>query len=53
MSGYRTSFDDYKTIKCEIRCDGYMKRAVDKNGLVGTINVFYGSDAGNAFSFKF
>ena len=50
---YKHNSDDYKTLKCEIRCDKTMQKAILNNGLVGTINVFYGGGLGNAFSFQF
>ena len=43
--------EDYKTLECEIRCDRTMQKAIQKNGLVGTINVFYGGGLGDAFLF--
>ena len=50
---YDHNFDDYKTLKCEIRGDKIAQKAIQNNGIVGTINVFYGGGLGNAFSFKF
>ena len=43
--------DSYKTLKCEIRCDKDMQKAIRKNGLYGIINIFYGDGLGDAFSF--
>jgi len=43
---------DYKTLQCEIRCDKEMQKAIQKNGLYGTMNVFYGNHSGNGFSFE-
>jgi hypothetical protein len=49
----RPDFDkgNYKTLKCEVRCDKTIQKAIQKNGLVGTINVFYGDGLGNGFTF--
>ena len=43
--------NDYKTISCTIQCNSEMKKAIDSNGLYGTINLFYGNGTGNAFIF--
>jgi hypothetical protein len=43
---------DLKTVSCEIRCDKKMQKAIQKNGLYGTINVFYGNGLGNGFTFN-
>jgi hypothetical protein len=43
--------ETYHTIKCEIRCDKKMQKAIQKNGLVGTINIFYGNGKGDGISF--
>ena len=47
--------DNYKrkhTINCEIRCNEDMQKAIQKNGLVGTINLFYSNGKGEAIEFK-
>lgn len=43
---------DFETHQCTIWCDNTMLRAIQENGLVGTINVFYGNGSGNGFTFR-
>lgn len=43
--------DNGRKIKCTIRADKKMTKAIDKGGLWGTINIFYGNGQGRAFSF--
>lgn len=40
-----------KEYRCEIRCDKKMQKSINKNGLKGTINVYY-NNIGRAFSFN-
>ncbi len=42
--------DNGKTYNCEIRCDEKMRKAINKNGLYGTMNIYY-NGVGRAFSF--
>jgi hypothetical protein len=47
-----STFGEKHTINCEIRCDADMQKAIQKNGLFGVMNLFYGNGMGDALHFQ-
>lgn len=46
-----TEINDKGRHKCTILCDKDMDKAIQKNGLVGTLNILYGNGFGRGFNF--
>ena len=43
----------YRTIPCKVNCDKRMQKAIQKNGLLGTISIFYNDGKmGDAITFR-